>query len=142
MSLFEWFGESRNPGPIGEIDHGTPPPTVTSPPDLHARGVMGGILLLGGAYVASLADNRVLGFGLLVVYLALAYFVNARPDYSNVGWLGGMMDHPFRWSDDVNRHLAFLKVVLWPGRFAVVSVRDLFARARGRHYIVLERTDE
>jgi hypothetical protein len=65
------------------------------------------------------------------VYLLVAYVVHPHPELANVGWLGGLFDHPFRYSDDVNRLLVFLVVVLWPGRFvaeSLVATARLLAR--------------
>lgn len=44
-------------------------------------------------------------------------FVHPYADTSNLGWLGGLVDDPFRWSDDWNRSMIFLKILLMPGRF-------------------------
>lgn len=142
MSLLEWLGESRNPGPVGDVESGAPLPTPGSARVLYARAIIGGIILVGGLYLATRSENRIVGFMLLAVYLVLAYFVNVQPDYSNVGWLGGIIDHPFRWSDDMNRGLVFVKIALFPGRFAAMSVRDAIVRARGRRVIVLKRSGE
>ena len=43
----------------------------------------------------------------------------------NIGWLGGLMDHPFRYSDDINRGLLGLKLILMPGRLIAESVVDM-----------------
>ena len=142
MSFFEWWGESRNPGSVGHAESGAPLPTVASSPVLYVRGAFGAAMIGGGIYVAMRANNLLLGFGLLAIYLGLAYFVHPRPDYSNVGLLGGVVDHPLRWSDDVNRKLAFARVLLWPGRFAVVAVRDTITRLHGKRVIVLPRSDD
>ncbi len=48
----------------------------------------------------------------LAIYLLISGVVRPRPDTTNVGWLGGLVDHPFRWSDDVNRLLILLLVLL------------------------------
>ena len=72
--------------------------------------------------------SRLRPIGLLFV----AYFVNPKPDPSNVGWAGGLIDHPFRWSDDQNRMLLALNVVLLPGRLAVAGVRDVVRLAEQR----------
>lgn len=142
MSLLELLFESRNPGPVGEVEHGAPPPTVASTPVLYTRGIVGAALLLASSYWIATQPNRLVGFLLFAFYLLMAYFVQPKPDYSNFGLLGGVIDHPFRWSDDSNRLLAFVKLILWPGRFAVVGVRDMIARARGKHTIVLRRGPE
>jgi len=49
---------------------------------------------------------------------------------AGVGWLGGLVDHPFRYSDDVNRILLFLLVILLPGRFLSETFVDLLRLIR------------
>ncbi|MEP6780537.1 MAG: hypothetical protein ABJC26_11655 [Gemmatimonadaceae bacterium] len=142
MSLFEWLGERNNPGPVGTVDQEPPLPTTRSSWVVYTLGVVGLLLSAGGAYGASLGNNRAVTFALLALYLVLSYSMRAQPDYSNIGWFGGMMDRPIRWSDDVNRNLAALRLVLGPGRFAVASVRDAIQRVRGKRYIVLPRYDD
>ncbi|MBL9133391.1 MAG: hypothetical protein JNG86_19425 [Verrucomicrobiaceae bacterium] len=69
-------------------------------------------------------------FAVLLFYSCVAYFVHPEPDHSNMGWLGGLMDHPFRFSDDVNRFLLALSILLAPGRFWSESLVDLFRLVR------------
>ncbi|HOX91741.1 MAG TPA: hypothetical protein PLC54_02380 [Spirochaetales bacterium] len=47
-----------------------------------------------------------------------------RPNTKDLGMLGGLMDHPFKYTDDQNRDLLFLKIILWPGRFMSRSILD------------------
>ncbi len=65
-------------------------------------------------------------FGITRAYLLIAYFVLPEPDYGNMGWFGGLMDNPFRISDDLNRFLFFLRVLLIPGRFMARSIVNFF----------------
>ena len=131
MSLFEWFGESSNPGPVGTVD-------VQS--RSRGRRPRIGVLVCFGlaAVFLGLWAYFVLGVwgvwsatGLVGVavgtggYLFLGYTVHPKPDMSNVGWAGGLFDHPFRYSDDINRSLIFLTVALWPGRFVSESLVDM-----------------
>lgn len=58
----------------------------------------------------------------IVAYSIAGYFVLPKPDYSNVGWLGGLIDNPFRVSDDFNRMLIFITVLLLPGRLISTTV--------------------
>ena len=51
-----------------------------------------------------------------LVYVVAGTLLRPKPDYSNVGWFGGLVDHPFRLSDDYNRFLIFLLLFLWPAR--------------------------
>ncbi len=120
MSLFEWFGESMNPGPIGGVDVGGRDRAERSRGGAIACFVIAGALLgFWLSVVWSAGPVAILG---TAIYLVLAYFVHPSPDLSNIGWAGGLFDHPFRYSDDVNRFLVFLVVVLWPGRFVAESL--------------------
>ncbi len=71
--------------------------------------------------------------GIGVAYCLAAYFVRPEADTSNLGWAGGLIDHPFRFSDDINRLLLFLTIILWPGRFVAESLIDVFATTLSAH---------
>ncbi|MHC1723541.1 MAG: hypothetical protein AB9836_10095 [Aminipila sp.] len=58
----------------------------------------------------------------ITVYSVGGYFILPKPDYSNVGWFGGIFDNPFRISDDINRMLVFVMVILMPGRLFSTTV--------------------
>jgi len=134
MSLFEWLGESFNPGSVGG---------VTSHDNDRSRTRLGaictGVVALGlcslpffvGVGRNGLSLERV-GITLAVesIYIALAYYLKPEPDMENIGWLGGLMDHPFRYSDDVNRFLLFVAVVLFPGRLIGIGLVDFFRAFR------------
>ena len=141
MSVTEWLGESYNPGDIGDVEFGA----SERPPRSRFAVLLRCLVawsLLGTVYClifASLSrvDTQAIVITLLVtvIYLALGYFVHPRPDTSNLGWLGGFFDHPFRYSDDINRSLFVLRILLWPGRFiaeTVVEFPILLAKSR-RH---------
>ncbi len=137
MSFLEWFGESYNPGPSGSLDFRT-----GKRPD-RPRGE---VLLRFLASVALLAafvffcaqgggdrfDIKIFGFSLLLltVYLVVAYVSRPEPDTSNMGWAGGLIDDPFRYSDDWNRFLFFLRIAFLPGRFMAESIVDFFVMLR------------
>jgi hypothetical protein len=135
MSLFEWLAESYNPGPIGGVEIG-------GRSRERARWavvvcfVLAAALLTAWAYVVLFVwqvrswEWLVINAGAVLVYLLLGYFVHPAPDTENLGMLGGMFDHPFRYSDDLNRQLLFLMVVLWPGRFIAESIVDAFLLCR------------
>jgi len=132
MSLLEWLGESFNPGPVGDVQvgarerRGSPPAVVT------VCAVISAALLGVWLYVLlATMHGGIAGVAATILYLVLAYFLHPTPDYSNLGWLGGLMNHPFRYSDDLNRLLLFLVVFLWPGRFvaeSLVAAARLLAR--------------
>ena len=130
MSMFEWLGESYNPGSVGRVDVGGRTRGNRSRIDvLVCFGLT--VLFLGFLiyFVLGISEVRsaagLVGSVLVtVIYLFLGYTVHPTPDTSNVGWLGGLCDHPFRYSDDINRFLIFFTILLWPGRFFSESLVD------------------
>ena len=63
--------------------------------------------------------------GLMLVYLGIAWLVRPQPNYNNMGWAGGLINTPFKLSDDLNRMLMQLKIVFWPGRWVTQSLIEL-----------------
>jgi hypothetical protein len=141
MSLFEWLGENRNPGPLGTIESGSPQPGHGHPKVVMLRAAIAIVLIaaagVGIARVANTASETIAILVAAVVYCGFAYWLTPRPQYDNVGWAGGLIDHPFRWSDDLNRGLVFLSIILWPGRFLTVSLRDVVRYYRGQRVMIL-----
>lgn len=140
MALFEWLIERRNPGSTGSIDSGAPGPAPYATGVILLRGAIGLAMMLVALYFLWRSHTGWGGATLFAIYLVLAYLFDVQPDYTNMGMMGGLIDHPFRYSDDMNRGLAVMRLLLWPGRFAVASVRDVFLRARGRRTMVFTRT--
>lgn len=131
MSLFEWLGESFNPGPVGSVDFGRQ--SRGSRPRIGVLVCFGLAVLLLGLWiylvlsvweVSSAAWLVKIALG-TVLYLLLGYIAHPKPDYSNIGWMGGLFDNPFRYSDDINRSLIFLTALLLPGRFVSESLVDM-----------------
>jgi hypothetical protein len=145
MSLFEWFGERRNPGPVGGIDSGHPDPGHFKPRVIMVRGAIAVMLVAGVLLLifrgSSGVEEMVSIAAIFAFYCGIAYSVTPRPNYDNIGWAGGLVDNPFRYSDDMNRMLVGLLVFLWPGRFITVGLRDLFQQARGRRIMLLPPRD-
>lgn len=145
MSLLEWLGESRNPGPVGDV-HLTPPPPEGGPPARIVVRALVALALLAAVTWYAIDDALEVGGtplapALLVAYLALSAFVSPEPDADNIGYARGLVDDPFRWSDDANRTLLFLAVALAPGRFVIGALLDAVRLARGRRTIVLPPRD-
>ena len=63
--------------------------------------------------------------GVLLIYVGIAFFVRPEPSENNMGYLGGMMDDPTQYSDDINRRLWSLHCLLGPGRFVAETILDL-----------------
>lgn len=138
MSLFEWLFESQNSGPTGSIEEHTER-SSKQPPILVIIYFLLALAALGiPFYLADFPTNWQQKWGLYlsiwmgeIIYLILGFFVNARPNTSNVGWFGGLVDNPFRISDDFNRFLAVLKIILLPGRLiglAIMNFIGLFSK--------------
>lgn len=129
MGLLEWLGETCSPGPIGDVHVGRGRRKRVTRRYVLATGVLS-LLLLGGSTWLMLGREGASTWLVLVgvaAYLVAAYFVHPKPETSNLGWLGGLVDHPFRWSDDANRLLLLLLMLLLPGRFVAESLVDLCA---------------
>lgn len=146
MSILELIGEVARPGRTGSIEVGTPAPGDWHPRRILARAVVAATLLVAAIvaltrYAASVGDFLI-GAGLLAAYLAIAHWCEPRPARDNVGFLGGLVDHPFRLSDDANRLLGMLQGILWPGRFVTVSLRDAMRFRRGERHMLLPPHDE
>lgn len=126
MSLFEWIGERFNPGPVGTVK-----PENNNAWQPKNKAVTWILTLLGlglfGFFVWAILqwDRRWLGFLLLPVYLLLARLLSPKPDYRNMGWFGGLVDHPFRFSDDLNRWLLFFALLLLPGKLILFAAQTL-----------------
>ncbi len=130
MSLFEWLGESIDPGEVGGVGGGgrarghrsRTSVLVCLAVALTALGVA--VWMLWRPFDAG-AAGRTLPFVIgSSVYLLAGYFIHPEPNMDNVGWMGGMMDNPFRISDDVNRMLIGALLLLWPARFIAESLVD------------------
>jgi hypothetical protein len=60
----------------------------------------------------------------LLLYCIFAHYVRPEPNTDNMGWVGGMMNDPFQFNDNVNRGLFTLHCWLGPGRFVSAAVID------------------
>ena len=59
--------------------------------------------------------------GGLILYVLTSHKLTAKPDYSNVSWLGGLLDDPFRSSDNINCWLVYIQLLL-PGKLTAYSL--------------------
>jgi len=130
MSLFEWLGENFNPGRVGDIDAMGAPLVVQKIKRIWViLMVVLGLLFLALAFWAikeTSGSNRwalIIG---LIIYLVIAFFITPEPDTKNLGLLGGLIDHPFRISDDFNRFLLFFYILLLPGKLIIFSFQAIY----------------
>lgn len=124
--LFEWLFERRNPGPVGHVDG--PPERWTG----HAgwyRGLFALAVLVAWIWYVGQgwpnADDRWTAGVLTTIYLALGYAAAPRPDMSNIGLWGTPINHPLRFTDNINRMQMFFMLALAPGRLIAAGLVDL-----------------
>ena len=137
MGLLEFLFERSNPGPVGEIN------TSGKKPERPEIWVLIIKLVVSIAWIgflfyvfvlSELSAGRVIGFIVgFTIYCLVGYFIIPKPDYSNIGWAGGLMDNPFRYSDDLNRLLMMIQVVLYPGRFIAVTFIQVILLIKGAY---------
>ncbi|MFN7144045.1 MAG: hypothetical protein ACK4YP_09730 [Myxococcota bacterium] len=104
-----------------------------------ASGSSGAALAVGWALTLATAGGPWLylevGLGPYVLgwvaYVVMANLLTPSVDTNDLGWGGGLWDNPFSYSDDRNRFLYTLALVLWPGKLVWWTLR-LTWRAIGR----------
>ena len=142
MSLLDRIIEQRDPGPVGRVNIVPPLPHVARAPVIAVRAGAGLVILSVSASLVFHSSKPVIGTVALVLYLVVSYAIVPQADTTNLGYLG-YTDRSLRWTDYANRYLFVFRVLLWPGRFAVASLRDAYRYARGERAIVLyRRVDE
>lgn len=62
--------------------------------------------------------------GIILVYTGLAFFVRPEPNFDNMGFVGGLMNDPTQYSDNLNRALWKAHCLLGPGRFFAETLLD------------------
>ena len=131
MSLFEWLFESPNPRPDESMGPQTSR-TKNQPPILIILYLLLAISALGiPFYLANFPTNWQQNWGLYlgiwsgeIIYLILGFFVQPEPDTEDMGWFGGLINNPFRITDNFNRFLLFLKLLLLPGRLVAQAIMN------------------
>ena len=117
------------PGPVGTLETGKRKREPREQSDIVARFAIAVVLL--GVWLFFILTNLRPGSSILIrilataIYLMISYAVHPEADTSNLGWFGGLVNNPFRFSDNINRFLVFLKIILWPGRFVSESLVDM-----------------
>jgi hypothetical protein len=131
MSLLELYGEQFDPGDKGTVEISDGHITFRSKPLILFRAIVVIVLVsaawwLAWPYLPLEGFQRgVLLVGVTLIYVSLGYLVRPEPNFENMGWLGGVVDNPVRYSDDINRTLLTVRILLDPGRFVAVSLVDL-----------------
>lgn len=140
MSYLEGFPEPADPGPVGKLELNAPEPEDDEPPTRElvwlAIGI-GLIFLSIGLYGVFYhldyegAMPVLLKLCGLALYVLLSYMVTALPDYTNLGLLGGLLDNPYRITDNYNRWLLYIQAILVPGKLIAYSL--VMSWLLGRH---------
>ncbi|MCE7071880.1 hypothetical protein LZG74_16290 [Dyadobacter sp. CY327] len=143
MGLLEWFLESGNPGPVGKVEINSPKPDDDNdkPPGkwiIYIVTIIGLFLAVSGLYWVfnNVPDegfkHTLIKLCFLSLYVVVGHFVKPTPDHTNIGWLGGLVDNPFRISDDYNRWLLFAQIILLPARLIAYGL--IMSWIIGRHF--------
>ena len=128
MSLFEWFCERKNLGAIGTLEVGQRGLPSRSNGMIAFRFVIAFtfivsfyFLLYSSAWPITV-ETFIIPSILLVCYCLFGFFIRPKPDISNMGWVGGLINNPFRITDNLNRKLMVFKIFLMPGAFIAESL--------------------
>jgi hypothetical protein len=136
MGILEYIFERKNPGNVGGIQKNTQPIKHVSIPLLITRLFISSFIVYGLFYLTVMNQINLINIMtfiiILLVYCLISYKVIPTPDTSNVGLLGGLIDHPFRYTDDLNRGLMLLFILLYPGRFISTTIIQLLQRIKGK----------
>ena len=145
MGMMEWLGESMDPKSYGswEIDteqNPLPPTPIVWICFAVTLGALGGFYYLLFSCIVRLGVLSVLiTLVASVLYLAAGYAIECHPDTTNMGLWGTCIDDPFHISDDRNRGLMFMKVVLMPGRFFGWSLVNGWRWIRGERWPIEQK---
>lgn len=139
MGIFEIIGELINPGPVGKVG--------LSDNDCNVRqklipvrfvvsliivGLIEYLLLFQTKYKIDLASILHVNIA-LIIYLLISLFINVKPDYDNLGWVPFLINHPFRFSDNINRLLVIINLMFAPGKFISKSIVAFFSYLKDKN---------
>lgn len=121
-----------DPGPRGDVDLHEPRPVPVLAGPTIARFVFTLVLFFGlvlGSLLwpaePSLVFTAQVSVGALA-YVIVGTILRPKPRTDNMGMAGGLIDNPFQYSDDINRSLFGLSLLLLPGQFLGNSVIDMY----------------
>jgi hypothetical protein len=130
MGLFEYLFERKNPGKVGSIHRNDQPVNHISVPLLILKLLISAFMIYSLFYLTVLHNfdlNTLMTFIIvLFIYCFISYVFIPKPDTSNVGLLGGLIDNPFRYTDDLNRTLILFMILMYPGRFIAITIIQTF----------------
>ena len=137
MKLMEIIRRLFSPKPIGTISF------KGMEEKMQAKYIPGrfaiALLIIGGLeyFFYTLSEGGNLYFLvkanlILLVYILLAAIIRIKPNFDNLGWVPFMVNDPFRISDNFNRFLVFLLILMLPGKFLFHAISDFIQYAYKR----------
>lgn len=131
MSFYEYWCEQYDPQPIGSVELNTEHVAQRSEWVVFFK-LIAAMLMAAGLFWLPFHflpltgwHSVVVAAGIALIYVGLAFFFIPEANTDNLGWMGGMVDDPFHYSDDWNRSLMFFNAVLGPGRFIAGTMLDV-----------------
>ncbi len=132
VSWYEIAGERSNPKEVGRVRLNTFYETRKKSAWLVLLKLFGvGIMIAIGFYFVlpiiplPMWQTVAVISGVILIYVGLAFFIRPEPNGDNMGWLGGIMNDPTHYSDNMNRALWNAHCMLGPGRFIAESILDM-----------------
>lgn len=124
--MLEYLG-NNDPDDVGFMELNTHDYKVRSKRSKVVRGVIATLMLFGLEIVMFkfFIGGIIVSELVLAVYLSLGYLLKISPNTEKMGLFGTILDHPFKYTDDQNRTLLYLKLFFTPGRFITTSIADL-----------------
>lgn len=136
--MFSWHeivGERSDPKEAGKVRLNTFYETQKKPLWLIVLKLLGlvamvtvGFALLLPLIPLPLWQSIALAGGAILIYVGVAFFIRPEPNADNMGFLGGMINDPTHYSDNLNRALWNAHCLLGPGRFVAETVLDFTTR--------------
>lgn len=130
MGFFEYLFERRNPGKVGDIQRNYQLIEPASIVVTIIKLIISIAMIYGIFYITVMQSFNLINlliFALVLTgYCIVSYIYIPRPDTSNMGLFGGLIDHPFKFTDDINRGLFGLYIAMYPGRFIATTMVETF----------------
>jgi hypothetical protein len=132
MRLFDWLGQAFKPGPIGHIYTNAQPflPAGVKRIWIILFFILGLSILALLIWLGFQAEDKITAFASIIAYLLVSHYITPKPEMTNMGWLGGLINNPFRVSDNYNRWLFFFSAVLIPGKLVIFAIEAVLKLAK------------
>jgi len=122
MSLFELFGKNNKKN-IGTIEKDNHNETARPIAKILFRFIISVIIIITiEVLIISFADKFFFFINMvLLFYLIISYLYKIKPNIRDMG-VAGFIDHPTKITDDINRFLFVLMIIIAPGKFLSKSI--------------------